>query len=427
MLTVAAPFQRLFAQLGLDSRQRVMERFVDGKPPPRTRTLIKQGVLSSPDGEPVNVFYKQYEFAPPSWRFFARPSKARCEFRNYETFRKLGVPSAEPLACGELRDRWGRLRSAFILTRAIPDAVTLDEFFQRHPADTADDHTRALRDALLAQLSETTRLIHDAGFFHHDLVWRNLLITWSAAPAAPAAPPKLWWIDCPRGRFDRWSPWRSRRRVKDLASLDKTAAQLCTPRERITFVKRYLGKARLDAEAKQLIRAAVAYRLSRWPDSAQEALEASGRPPRPASAPPQPSSVRRALRDSLRTGKRQIKYQAGGFVAVFDREFVRGGNHAALLDNIDALMDQGRILKKGRTCHLSRVTWNGRDVVIKRYNNLGVVHSLRHTIRGSRARRCWLNGLRLTMLGIPTPRPFGLHRGALGPAPPQVVPDNGVR
>lgn len=98
-------------------------------------------------------------------------------------------------------------------------------------------------------------------FFHHDLVWRNILAT-EVADASP----RLWWIDCPRGQFDRWSPWRRGRRLKDLASLDKVASKLCTRRERLEWLLRYLSKTEMDAEARQLARATLNYRRTRWPE-----------------------------------------------------------------------------------------------------------------------------------------------------------------
>ena len=53
-----------------------------------------------------------------------------------------------------------------------------------------------------------------------------------------------------------------------------------------------------------------------------------------------------------------------------------------------------------------QVTWNDNDIVVKRYNHKGLVHSLRHTIKRSRARRGWLHAHRLRMLQIPTPKPL---------------------
>ena len=144
-------------------------------------------------------FYKEDGDGPPSWRFLGRPSKARGEYDNYGVFMRLKLPCARRVGWGGERDGWGRLRRAFILTQAIPDAVSLKEVFQAS-AGLPPSQRRSLRRTLRNQLADMTRRIHAANFFHHDLVWRNLLVTWRA-PAAP----QLVWFDCPSGGFVRLS------------------------------------------------------------------------------------------------------------------------------------------------------------------------------------------------------------------------------
>ena len=142
----------------------------------------------------------------------------------------------------------GRLRSAFIITRAIPDATGLIEFMsQRCPAASGAANAQSRR-AVLRQLAEMTRAIHQAGFFHNDLYWRNILVS-----LEKNRPPLVWWIDCPRGQFDRWSPWRRRRLLKDLAGLDKCGSRYCTRSERLDFAKTYLDKKSLDADIRFLV------------------------------------------------------------------------------------------------------------------------------------------------------------------------------
>lgn len=260
MLRVQTEFEPAFQRLGLTSCESVVRHFMRGASAAETVT-IRAAMLAMPDGLTMKVFWKLYNYDPPAWKFIGRPSKAHCEFKNYEVFARLGIPSATPVACGEQRDSLGRLRRAFILTCAIPDALTLKEFVEQHCVRRGDASGRRNRNALLRQLADMTWRIHEAGFFHHDLVWRNILVT-----PSPSAGPRVWWIDCPRGRFDRWSPLRRRRRLKDLASLDKVASQLCTRSERLNFIKLYLRKTRLDTEAKQLIRGVLEYRRTRWPE-----------------------------------------------------------------------------------------------------------------------------------------------------------------
>jgi tRNA A-37 threonylcarbamoyl transferase component Bud32 len=78
-------------------------------------------------------------------------------------------------------------------------------------------------------------------------------------------------------------------------------------------------------------------------------------------------------------------------------------------------MDKGQILKNGHTCFVSRLRWNDKDIVVKRYNYKGLIHSLRHTLKGSRARRCWLHSHRLLELNIATPKPLAYIEQFKGP------------
>jgi tRNA A-37 threonylcarbamoyl transferase component Bud32 len=116
--------------------------------------------------------------------------------------------------------------------------------------------------------------------------------------------------------------------------------------------------------------------------------------------------VNKGLKKCLRTSKRHLRIKSRRYVAVFERCFCRGAEPLGFIEQIDALMDGGRILKDGNTCYVSGITWNGREVVVKRYNHKGFIHSLRHTIKRTRARRGWLNGHRLGMLNIATPKPL---------------------
>jgi tRNA A-37 threonylcarbamoyl transferase component Bud32 len=91
---------------------------------------------------------------------------------------------------------------------------------------------------------------------------------------------------------------------------------------------------------------------------------------------------------------------------VIDKDFCSETELPDLIRQMDSLMNNGQIFKNGNTCYVSRINWNGKDIVVKRYNHKGLIHSLRHTIKGARAKRCWLNGHRLLMLGIATPKPL---------------------
>ncbi len=88
---------------------------------------------------------------------------------------------------------------------------------------------------------------------------------------------------------------------------------------------------------------------------------------------------------------------------------------APLIHDPDAWLERGIPLKRGRTATLARVEVNGRQLVIKRYNIKGPGHALSRSWRPSRAWQSWLEGHRLSFLGIATPRPLALIEKRAGP------------
>jgi tRNA A-37 threonylcarbamoyl transferase component Bud32 len=86
-----------------------------------------------------------------------------------------------------------------------------------------------------------------------------------------------------------------------------------------------------------------------------------------------------------------------------------------LLKNPDKFMAKGRLLKAGNTCTLAQVTAGGLSLVVKRYNIKNAWHALKRCPRPSRAWKSWKNAHRLTLLGIPTPRPIAFMENRWGP------------
>ena len=219
----------------------------------RRKMTVQRVTVPTPAGD-VDAFFKLYHLRASAWLFWMRAPKARREFQNYQTFARLGVPAAEPIACGEERGVWGQLLRAIIITRTVPEACELDDFFRSGPP-------RAQRDQISRELAEAVRRLHAAHFYYYDLVWRNILVSRAGDGV------KVYFIDCPRGG-KAWF-WRRRKLLRDLASLDKSASRLCSRPERLRFLLRYLEKSRPDAESRALARACLDYRRTRWPEDWQ--------------------------------------------------------------------------------------------------------------------------------------------------------------
>lgn len=86
----------------------------------------------------------------------------------------------------------------------------------------------------------------------------------------------------------------------------------------------------------------------------------------------------------------------------------QGAELAPLLGEIDARIDAGHIYKTGGAATVARVELNGRPLVVKRYNIKSWLHWLKRFWRPSRAWHSWVEGNRLELLGIATPRPLAV-------------------
>lgn len=251
-LFVNAKFESAFAALGWNSFERVFTHFLPDYER-LTKMTVKPVRVPAPGGA-IDAFFKLYHHQQSGWAFWFRRSKARCEFENYAIFERLNIPSAERIAWGEERNFFGLLRRAFILTREVPQAIELDKFIGTNPPP-------AQRRRLARELAGLAQCLHEAGFHHGDFVWRNVLVS-----LEPPDAPRLFLIDCPRGSFAPAGRKRERERLRDLASLDKAAVKLSSRPDRLRFLLAYLGKDRVDDEARALIRDCLDYRRDRWPE-----------------------------------------------------------------------------------------------------------------------------------------------------------------
>lgn len=92
--------------------------------------------------------------------------------------------------------------------------------------------------------------------------------------------------------------------------------------------------------------------------------------------------------------------------SIFRADFLGDSQPGEFIDKLDDFIAAGRILKDDKTTTVAIVSIHGKDRVVKRFNNQGLLHSLRHTIKGSRAGKCWANANMLLAIDVPTPRPL---------------------
>ncbi len=199
-------------------------------------------------------YLKVYRYGREARRFALWPDKAGLEARNYRILRRhCGVSVPDVIAYGSRR-RWGYLLDAFILTRAVPHAVTLDDFARRrwgpnrrNANDQPPATTTVINDPmgryLLIHTADIVARMHRAGFFHIDLQWRNILIADDGSDR-----PRIFLIDSARGSRRNRKILQAHGQLRDLSSLYKEARMQLTPREQVLWLRRYFNVSRLTQD-----------------------------------------------------------------------------------------------------------------------------------------------------------------------------------
>ena len=103
---------------------------------------------------------------------------------------------------------------------------------------------RRVFNSLKEQLFQQLRTAHNAGFFHLDLKWRNILIQKKGDTYTPI------WIDCPRGVQRRYFNYALK--VADLSGFSRKALPFFSERQLYRMLRQYLGDTSDKAEAKKL-------------------------------------------------------------------------------------------------------------------------------------------------------------------------------
>lgn len=169
------------------------------------------------------------------------PSKVQREYENIERLRRWNLDAPTPIGYGEQHCA-GFLTRSFLMTEGIKNPVPLDRVIQQG----IDDPRRR---ALITGLADTVRQMHQHGFVHHDLYWRNIILNDQSLD-------RFYLIDCHKGRT-----WSRREeiasRAHDLACLDAPAPEFFRRTDRLRFFLRYREHSRLTDDDKKLLRRAL--------------------------------------------------------------------------------------------------------------------------------------------------------------------------
>lgn len=90
----------------------------------------------------------------------------------------------------------------------------------------------------------------------------------------------------------------------------------------------------------------------------------------------------------------------------FRRDYFHNGVDE-FINNIEQLMSEGETLKAGNSATVVKVMFDGKPIVIKRYNVKSIWHFMRRCLRQSRAAVSWRNANLLEFINLPTLKPVG--------------------
>ena len=329
------------------------------------------------DGVRRELYFKKY-LHRSVWdiiKHLVRDSRAKRAFKASLMLAENGFDVPTIIAMGECRFSFFNTRN-YLVTSQVEGAKEIYHFFTETPGNLTKEQLRYKR-TLIRALGRTIGRMHAKAIFHGDLRLGNILAKQENSRW------RFYFLDNERTKRFHRLPFRLQ--LKNLVQVNMIPLHMITNTERMRFFKEYWAEYRSNNKQKTALIKKVLRKTNQRLSEKRK--------------------VYRELRKCLRKNARYLRIKTGRYVAMFDRAFCQEAKPFDFIEQVDALMDKGQILKNGDTSYVSRLTWNDKDVVVKRYNHRGFINSLRHTIKRSRARRSWLHGHRLGMLGIATPTP----------------------
>lgn len=127
---------------------------------------------------PERAFYVKHYCSPgriSALRHLFRPSTARREWNKAIEISRRGVPTVTPIALGEQR-RAGLVHDSFLVTAAIPEAVTLEQYVAAVLPQLGSRRQARRRREMIRAVAQLCAAAHRAGIDHNDFHAGNILI-----------------------------------------------------------------------------------------------------------------------------------------------------------------------------------------------------------------------------------------------------------
>jgi len=246
-------YQQLLKTVNLDNIQGVLNNklgIVISEDRKQEKNLVKRIEITF-EGK-LRVFYLKLYYNHLFEKIWARAfrgslvgkSMVRAEYENLEKLAEWGLRVPQLVAWGDHRFAGGVIH-AYIITEEIPNASGVDYLVHDWLPQLPKKISEQKKAELIIEVAKALRQMHDHGFEHHDLFFRNMMISGQDIS-------NLYIMDAPRAYF--WPQFIMRmRRSVDLAALDSAATQLFTRSQRMRFMHLYLNCNKLTDQNKKLI------------------------------------------------------------------------------------------------------------------------------------------------------------------------------
>lgn len=109
-------------------------------------------------------------------RHLFRHSQARREWKKAKAVAKHGIATIRPIAWQEEKGR-GLVGNSFLVTEAIPDSCSVDEYFRHRLHLLPPEEQGTIRRRLLVEFARFVAQIHQAGIDHNDLHPGNVVLS----------------------------------------------------------------------------------------------------------------------------------------------------------------------------------------------------------------------------------------------------------
>jgi len=306
-----------------------------------------------------------------------RPSRAKRAFNAGLMLEKHGLHTPQIVAF--LQKKEGFFSEDILITQEMENAASLSAVLGSNEKNLGPMRVKDKR-RMVTKLGTAIGTLHKAGISHGDLRGGNVFVTQDSD--------KWRFIFIDNERTVKYSTLSFRLRIKNLVQLNMQKTNVSMT-DRMRFLRAYRQAAGISyGRSKQIARTVAQKTLGRFKQRAK-------------------------TRTGLSNGGEQVHWNfqmahAGNRGGTFLTDFVKADTATRLLNQIEDLMEAETVLKNDVSTRVVRCVYDGWDIVIKRYNNQGLWHALRHTIKGSRAKKCWRFGHLLTAAGIPCAAPIGV-------------------